>query len=577
MILSFQSLQRSNAKKRDNFSLKNYNFLNKNISKFNNNSKPTFNLNNNTNFNFSNISIQPKLKVSQPDDPLEREADIVAEQIMRMSSSSYDKNKQNLDKNSILKNYNNNVQISRKCTKCEKEEKEEENKKIFRKEKCSSCNLKTKYTENEKLRINRKSFYGKNLQIYDKIGNKINNTGSGNPLDHPTRKFMESRFGFDFSDVRIHQDIGSADSAESLNALAYTINNDIFFGKGQYKPWSKEGNYLLAHELVHVIQQSARPNSSWIYRKKYTTKNIDAPCPPEYYECKQPTVQPQSTKRFKFLVSSDDFAPGEEDELIKFIDNYYFTNYILPDWIDIYGMASSDGPFELNKALACYRAMAVVRTLEGAPFHTYGEHPGKGLRLLDKVRNIVACGPIPNTENDPNYRSALIHFYPPERKIKEEKPSTPPCDRKFIEFRIRPKGGLTGAFVISGGQSDFELEAVGRQGVVPGARVTISFAGVGVGEGVKAASSISIDLGSDWIRFTTVKSTSISDFEGSGEIVSGGIGAGGYGGGCSFIVFNNVDTMFPGIADCSAPSGFQADITGLVGKWKITDSQFCKK
>ena len=84
----------------------------------------------------------------------------------------------------------------------------------------------------------------------------------GSPLDSSTRGFMESSLDHDFSNVRIHRDPRAAESARSVNALAYTVGNDIVFESGQYSPASTEGRKLIAHELIHVIQQSAIPSGS---------------------------------------------------------------------------------------------------------------------------------------------------------------------------------------------------------------------------------------------------------------------------------------------------------------------------
>jgi cell wall-associated NlpC family hydrolase len=77
----------------------------------------------------------------------------------------------------------------------------------------------------------------------------------GQPLDPATRAFMESRFGHDFGQVRLHTDARSAGLAWDLRARAYTIGTDIAFGTGQYAPETSEGRHLLAHELAHVVQQ----------------------------------------------------------------------------------------------------------------------------------------------------------------------------------------------------------------------------------------------------------------------------------------------------------------------------------
>src|SRR2546430_6786988 len=82
---------------------------------------------------------------------------------------------------------------------------------------------------------------------------------SGQPLDADTRSFMEPRFGHDFSQVRVHTDERAAESARTVNALAYTVGRDVVFGTGQYAPGTSEGRRLLAHELAHVVQQGSRP------------------------------------------------------------------------------------------------------------------------------------------------------------------------------------------------------------------------------------------------------------------------------------------------------------------------------
>jgi hypothetical protein len=77
----------------------------------------------------------------------------------------------------------------------------------------------------------------------------------GQPLDRETRQLMEPRFGHDFSQVRVHTNAKAAESARAVNALAYTVGNDIVFGEGLYAPTAPVGRQLLWHELTHVIQQ----------------------------------------------------------------------------------------------------------------------------------------------------------------------------------------------------------------------------------------------------------------------------------------------------------------------------------
>jgi hypothetical protein len=80
---------------------------------------------------------------------------------------------------------------------------------------------------------------------------------SGQPLDSDVRATMEALFGHDFSRVRVHRDAKAAESAQAVNALAYTVGRNIAFAAGQFEPSSAQGKHLLAHELAHVVQQGA--------------------------------------------------------------------------------------------------------------------------------------------------------------------------------------------------------------------------------------------------------------------------------------------------------------------------------
>lgn len=85
--------------------------------------------------------------------------------------------------------------------------------------------------------------------------------GAGSALDTGVRSQMESAFGHDFSNVRVHSDSAAAAQSFQLNARAFTIGNDVAFGAGEYNPGSLIGQALLAHELAHVVQQSGATQS----------------------------------------------------------------------------------------------------------------------------------------------------------------------------------------------------------------------------------------------------------------------------------------------------------------------------
>jgi hypothetical protein len=84
-------------------------------------------------------------------------------------------------------------------------------------------------------------------------------SGGGSPLDTETRGLMESRLGHDFSGVRVHTDAKAHESAQSINAQAYTVGDDVVFQSGKYEPSTDSGRHVLAHELTHVVQQRSGP------------------------------------------------------------------------------------------------------------------------------------------------------------------------------------------------------------------------------------------------------------------------------------------------------------------------------
>ena len=84
---------------------------------------------------------------------------------------------------------------------------------------------------------------------------------SGDPLEPALRREMEHRFDDDFSGVRVHRGATAEQSACDVNARAYTVGNNMVFGAGEFSPGTREGRRLLAHELTHVVQQSGtQPN-----------------------------------------------------------------------------------------------------------------------------------------------------------------------------------------------------------------------------------------------------------------------------------------------------------------------------
>jgi Domain of unknown function (DUF4157) len=163
-------------------------------------------------------AIQTKLAINRPGDEYEQEADRVAEQVMRMPEP----------------------RLQRACA-CGGA--------------CPKCQTERHSHIHERVQA---PHVGSGDLVQSAVPPPVNEvlTAPGQPLDSGTQGFMESRFGHDFSQVRVHTGGAAEQSSRALNARAYTVGNNIVFGVSQFAPGTSEGRKLLAHELTHVVQQT---------------------------------------------------------------------------------------------------------------------------------------------------------------------------------------------------------------------------------------------------------------------------------------------------------------------------------
>lgn len=122
--------------------------------------------------------------------------------------------------------------------------------------KCAQCNEKEKM---QRLAVNQTDVSEVPAIVHEVL------RSPGQPLDTNTRVLMEPRFNRDFSQVKLHTNTKAIESAKAVNALAYTVRQNIVFAAEQYQPLTLKGQRLLAHELTHVLQQSSA-NDNLIYR-----------------------------------------------------------------------------------------------------------------------------------------------------------------------------------------------------------------------------------------------------------------------------------------------------------------------
>jgi hypothetical protein len=226
--------------------------------------------------------------------------------------------------------------------------------------------------------------------------------GGGMPLDDASRAYFGMRFGHDFSEVRIHRGAEASSLAGAFNALAYTTGRDIVFGEGNYAPHTLPGQRLLAHELVHTIQQQhgrvAPPrdyssaadsdereaeqvadivaDSPWgnrgqplvrgpehaIRQGAVESASIQRACGPAQIPARLvscPIVKGAAAvgTRFFFKTDCDDFADGQEAALNKFLATIPSSSTV-----NVLGLASGGAP-AFKENLSCSRAAKAATIL----------------------------------------------------------------------------------------------------------------------------------------------------------------------------------------------------------------------
>jgi outer membrane protein OmpA-like peptidoglycan-associated protein len=351
--------------------------------------------------------------------------------------------------------------------------------------KCSGCKKK----EKEKIRLQRTAVRSGPVGDVPPIVHDVLRS-PGKPLDKATREFMESRFshdfshvspqaamqttgmvvgpqgdryeqeadraaeatmkpatpqkahlhpGYDFSNVRVHDDSRAAESARAVNALAYTVEQDIVFGSG-YSPNTDLGKKLLAHELAHTLQQSS---SDGALRRKCGAAAMGPASP----DCQIDTnARPRSNRlgedRFLFKKNCDDFDADHESRLSEVASRIPANARV-----SVLGMASRDGPADFNRSLSCERAF------RGAEIIIRSGHGSQ----IDDVR---ATGPI-GAEGDTHLRAVEVLVTAPRQPQRQPKPK---CGPDATDWFIRTINGARRDRDIVGIQRDMaDADALARR------------------------------------------------------------------------------------------------------------------
>ena len=317
-------------------------------------------------------ALQRKLKIGAVDDPLEHEADRVADQVMRMPAPAV----------SMAAAV---PQIGRKCAACDQEEK-----------------LQKKLAGPQPAMAEAPALVHEVLR------------SPGQPLNTAARAYFEPRFGQDFSGVRIHADEQAAASARAVNAHAYTVRNNIVFDTGRLAPGTPEGQRLIAHELTHVVQQGgATPRPMWSEETRLpltsqrTGERARSRISDVIQRAGDPAAIPPGLRcptdltpgapvgtSVLFPLEGSTIAPAHTTLLTTFLTTWLAAGGT--DDIIVHGFASTDGAQGPNWTLSCDRAEAVQAELVrlGIPavrisVVAHGESTDFGASLSSNRRAVV--------------------------------------------------------------------------------------------------------------------------------------------------------------------------------------------
>ncbi len=144
----------------------------------------------------------------------------------------------------------------------------------------------------------------------DRLEAHLDHLGAGGPLPSSVRDWAEARLGHEFAGVRIHTGPTADAAARSIDAAAFTVGSDVVFRDGRFDPASAEGRHLLAHELVHTIQQGTGI-SRWVARRPEAADASGQPAVP----------LDERIRRIKELVQNVWTGPGDEAEILRLLES----------------------------------------------------------------------------------------------------------------------------------------------------------------------------------------------------------------------------------------------------------------
>ena len=332
-------------------------------------------------------TLQAKLTIGQPNDKYEQEADRMADEVMRMPESRLqrqvepeEEEEETLQTKPLAGQITSLVQVQRQEEPEEEEEEEETlqvkplaeqitpliQRQVEPEEEEEEEPIQAKLSdgaqvqrqeekpeeekeEKEEEPIQTKQVSTHTLAVTPNLASRIQSLrGSGQPLPESVRNFFEPRFGYDFSQVRVHTNSNAVQINRELNAQAFTHRTDIYFGTGRYNTGTSSGKRLLAHELTHVVQQQPSTTKNMGNVSKQVSQKVSSQTIQRYNK----DVHYDHTKS----IANRIFKPGYISEAIASEDQKVDSGWTHPTPTSIYPFLA---PY-LNKILKYNKILSTL-------------------------------------------------------------------------------------------------------------------------------------------------------------------------------------------------------------------------
>lgn len=296
------------------------------------------------------LVIKSKLKIGQPGNKYEQEADAVADRVMRMTDSNQIQMQPIEEEEELMQpklrmqpieEEEELLQPKLRMQPLEEEEEMLQPKIQLQEEEMLQPKFRLQLLEEEEEMIQSKAKSGKGFESSELTKHISSTKGNGQPLSTHTNQFMSKAFSTDLSGVKVHTNLKAVQMNQQLGARAFTYGNNIYFNNGEFNPNSSSGKNLLAHELTHVVQQGMTKGK---ISSKFSSPSLPQPTVQRYTDYSVADQIGNKSNKWKHPSGTKMMRVADSGKMA--IDAILSLNI----WVKPYMIKKSNDIFKANKS-----------------------------------------------------------------------------------------------------------------------------------------------------------------------------------------------------------------------------------